>query len=138
MFDECLYFNTTALARTLEREWTRAFAPYGLTPPQAFLLRAVLGQPGRLQRELAEAMVISRPTTTRTLDGLEAKGLIERRATERDGREQRVHPTAAALALHAALDEASGRVTRMLRRRLGDPVFSETVRRVRRARAALR
>ena len=69
MFDQCLYFNTTALARQLEREWTRAFAPFELTPPQAFMLRTILDQPGLLQRELAASMVISRPTATRTLDG---------------------------------------------------------------------
>ena len=39
MFDHCLYFNTTALARLLEKEWTAAFAGFDLTPPQAFLLR---------------------------------------------------------------------------------------------------
>jgi len=42
MFDHCLYFNTSALARRLEREWTVAFKPFDLTPPQAFTLRAVL------------------------------------------------------------------------------------------------
>ena len=42
MFDHCLYFNTTALARVLERQWAEAFKPFDLTPPQAFLLRAVL------------------------------------------------------------------------------------------------
>ncbi|HXI58731.1 MAG TPA: MarR family transcriptional regulator, partial [Polyangia bacterium] len=34
MFDSCLYFNTTALGRLLERQWAAAFAHHGLTPPQ--------------------------------------------------------------------------------------------------------
>ncbi|MDO9192553.1 MAG: helix-turn-helix domain-containing protein, partial [Undibacterium sp.] len=65
MFDHCLYFNTHALARTLEREWTKAFKPFGLTPSQAFMLRAILATSGLLQNELAQMLVISRPTTTR-------------------------------------------------------------------------
>jgi len=137
MFEQCLYFNTTALARQLERLWTSAFAPFDLTPPQAFLLRTILDRPGLVQRELAESMAISRPTATRALHGLVSKGLVERRGTDRDGREQSVHPTAPALALHAALNEASGKVTRRLKRQLGEEVFSETVRKVRAVRSAL-
>jgi DNA-binding MarR family transcriptional regulator len=78
MFDHCLYFNTTALARLLEREWTRAFKQFGLTPSQAFMLRVVLEKPSLLQRELAKELVISRPTATRTLDGLQKMQLVER------------------------------------------------------------
>jgi len=137
MFDHCLYFNTTALARQLDREWTVAFKPFGLSPPQAFLLRAVLDKPGLAQRELASALVISRPTATRELDGLERKGLIERRDSDEDGREHFVHPTHGAVAIHAEINEASGRVTRRLKKLLGEGVFIETVEKVRRVRSAL-
>jgi len=137
MFDHCLYFNTTALARQLEREWTAAFTPLELSPPQAFLLRAVLDSPGLAQRELAATLVISRPTATRALDGLESKGLIERRASDEDGREQFVHPTKKAIAIHAAINEASGRVTRRLKKLLGEDVFTDTVKKVRGVRSAL-
>jgi hypothetical protein len=51
MFDHCIYFNTTALARALEREWTAAYKPFGLTPPQGFMLRAVLAKPGIVQSD---------------------------------------------------------------------------------------
>lgn len=138
MFDHCLYFNTTALARQLEKEWAKAFEPFGLTPPQAFLLRAILNQPGLLQREFAEGMVISRPTATRALDGLMAKGLIERRSSERDGREQSIFPTASAVAMHASLNEASVQVGRRLKKLLGVDVFAETVTRIRGVRSALK
>jgi MarR family transcriptional regulator, temperature-dependent positive regulator of motility len=131
MFDGCLYFNTTALARQLEKEWTKAFAPFGLTPPQAFMLRTILDHPGLPQRELAEAMAISRPTATRALDGLVEKGLAERRSSGRDGREQMVHGTSGALALRKALNEASGKVTKRLKRLLGEEVFDEAVMQIR-------
>ncbi len=137
MFDHCLYFNTTALARQLEREWAAAFLPFGLTPPQAFLLRAVLDKPGMLQRELADALAIARPTATRALDGLEAKGYIERRVSERDGREMLVHPTREALKIHTDLNDASGKVTRRLKKQLGEDQFAETVTKVRGVRSAL-
>jgi MarR family transcriptional regulator, temperature-dependent positive regulator of motility len=137
MFDHCLYFNTTALARRLEREWTGAFKPYDLTPPQAFLLRAVLDKPGLAQRELASTLVISRPTATRALDGLAAKGLIERRASGQDGREFFIYATAKAGAIHAGLNDASAKVTRRLKKLLGEEMFVETVVKVRSARSAL-
>lgn len=137
MFDHCLYFNTTALARQLERIWTAAFEPFGLTPPQAFLLRAVLAEPGLPASELARRMAISKPTATRSMDGLLAKGLIERAASGRDGREWAIHPTGAALALHARLNRASGAVTERLRKHLGPEAFSTTVSHLRTARAAL-
>ena len=124
MFDHCIYFNTTALARQLERIWARAFKPFDLTPPQAFMLRAVLDRPAMLQSELAGAMKIARPTATRALDGLAVKGLVERRATKRDGRECEIHPTAEAVKLKDGLNAASGYVTSQLRSALGASVFS--------------
>lgn len=137
MFDQCLYFNTTALARQLERTWAAAFQPFGLTPPQAFLLRAVLAEPGLPASELARRMAISKPTATRSMDGLLAKGLIERAASGRDGREWAIHPTDAALALHTRLNRASATVTDRLKKRLGPDAFSATVSHLRTARTAL-
>lgn len=127
MFDHCLYFNTTSLARLLEREWSRAFQPYGLTPSQAFLLRVILEKPGSLQRELAQMMTISRPTATRTLDGLQKLGLIERRDSKHDGREWEIYPSAQAIELKAPLNAASAEVTRLMKKRLGTTVFADAV-----------
>ncbi len=137
MFDSCLYFNTTALARLLEREWAEAFAHHGLTPAQAFLLRLVLEKPGLLQRELADELTISRPTATRALDGLEAKGLIERRASERDGREWVIHPRPKAVAIKTDLNQSSGAVTTRLKKLLGPNVFQDIVGRLRVVRSAI-
>ena len=138
MFDHCLYFNTTALARQLEGECAKVFEPFDLTPPQAFMLRAILDQPGLMQHELANALTISRPTATRALDGLKAKGLIERRSSARDGREQAIFPTAPAIAMHASLNEAGIQVGRRLKKLLGADVFTDTVTKIRGVRAALK
>jgi MarR family transcriptional regulator, temperature-dependent positive regulator of motility len=137
MFDQCIYFNTSALARRLDREWADAFAEFGLTPPQAFMLRAVLDRPGLLQSELSKELSIARPTATRALDFLEAKGYIERRATPGDGREVAVWPTPKATRAKVALNEASGIVTARLKKMLGSAEFGATVTRIRETLTAL-
>lgn len=137
MFDHCLYFNTTALARRLEREWTEAFAMFELSPPQAFMLRVILAKPGLLQRELADELSIARPTATRALDFLQTKGLIERRGRDGDGREVCIQPTKDAIAIHAALNKASGTVTSKIKSLLGEAEFGETVSKIRGVRSAL-
>jgi len=137
MFDHCLYFNTTALARRLEREWTEAFSIFELSPPQAFMLRVILAKPGLLQRELADELSIARPTATRALDFLQTKGLVERRGRDGDGREVCIQPTKDAVAIHAALNEASGAVTSKLKKLLGVAEFGETVSKIRGVRSAL-
>jgi len=137
MFDHCLYFNTTALARTVEREWATAYAPLSLTPPQGFVLRVVLKRPGVLNRELANTLGIARPTATRLVDGLVAKGLVERHASADDGREWNLFPTHDARTLEAALQAASAKVARRLREHVGTEVFDGTVEAIRDVRVAL-
>lgn len=137
MFDHCLYFNTTALARLLEREWTRAFKPFSLTPSQAFMLRVVIEKPALLQSELARELAIARPTATRTLDGLQKLGLVERRHTATDGREFAIHPTPPAIALKTALNAASAELTKRLKKELGPAYFDDTVTKVKQIRTTL-
>ncbi|GGI54690.1 MarR family winged helix-turn-helix transcriptional regulator [Oxalicibacterium solurbis] len=137
MFEHCLYFNTTALARLLEKEWSKAFKPYGLTPSQAFMLRVILAKPGLLQSELAAELAISRSTATRTLDGLQKMKLVVRCATERDGRESAIEPTATAIAMKGELDAASGEVTKRFKKVLSTAHFDQTVASVRAVRSAI-
>lgn len=137
MFDHCLYFNTTALARRLDRLWTEAYKPFGLTPAQGFLLRAVLRKPGMLQGELADTLVIARPTATRALDGLVAKKLVARKPSAYDGREIEVHPTAKAIAMQGDLDRASAAATTKIKRVIGESAFTDVVDKVREVRTAL-
>ena len=138
MFEQCLYFNTTSLARKLEREWTSAFKPFGLTPSQAFMLRVVLDKAPLLQSELAREMNISRPTATRGLDGLERLGLIKRLASEKDGREQEIHPTKKAIEMKDAINAASGAVTKRLKKVLGTNHFEDVVGQLRGISSALK
>jgi DNA-binding MarR family transcriptional regulator len=138
MFDHCLYFNTVALARVVEREWTRAFKPLGVTPSQGFLLRLVLSKPGLSQYEIADELTISRPTATRLIDGLQALRMVERREAEHDARHWAVFPTPRATAMHQALDATSGEVTRRIQRHVGKENFLDTVGKVRAVCSALK
>jgi DNA-binding MarR family transcriptional regulator len=131
MFEQCLYFNTTSLARKLEREWTQAFKSFNLTPPQAFMLRVVLQKQTALQGELASEMNITRSTATRTLDGLQKLGYIQRNANTEDGRELQIQPTAKALKIKDGLNNASGEVTKKFRKLLSNDVFERVVGEVR-------
>lgn len=138
MFDHCMYFNTAALARRLEREWALAFKRFGLAPPQAFMLRAILEAPGALQFELAQTLAISRPTATRALGGLAAKKMIIRRPSDEDGRHIAIYPTANAIAIASSLNEASAKVTKRLKNLLGDATFAGVVKEIRGVRSALK
>ena len=131
MFEQCLYFNTTSLARKLEREWTLAFKPFGLTPSQAFMLRVILEKPQSYQNALAKEMNITKPTASRGLDGLEKLGLIERRLSLDDARETEVHPTKKANAIKNSLNAASGEVTKKFKKLLGADEFLDVVGRLR-------
>lgn len=127
MFDHCLYFNTASLARVVERLWSAAFKPFGLTPPQAFMLRLVLAQPGLSQHQIADQLTITRPTATRLLDGLQALGLVQRTLLPTDGRHWSIQPTDAARELQPALNQASAAVTQRIQRLIGKQTFTETV-----------
>jgi len=127
MFEQCLYFNTTSLARKLEREWTLAFKPFGLTPSQAFMLRVILEKPQSYQNALAKEMNITKPTASRGLDGLEKLGLVERFPSEADAREMEVHPTKKAKVLKNEINNASAEVTKKFKRLLGTNEFLDVV-----------
>lgn len=137
MFDHCLYFNATALARRIEKEWAEVFAPFGLTPAQGFMLRAVLAKPGLTPGELAKALVISRPTATRALAGLVERDLIAKQGREEDGRELSLIPTQQAQALAADINAAAAAMTRKHKDTLGEETFTEVVTLIRSLRGAL-
>lgn len=137
MFDHCLYFNSTALARRVEREWADAFAPFDLTPAQGFMMRAILAKPGLTPGELAKALVISRPTATRALNSLVERNLVRREGRPDDGREQSLAPTKAAIDIADALNAAGAAMTSKHKAKLGEHEFVDAVGALRRVRQAL-
>lgn len=127
MFDHCLYFNSTALARLVEREWTVVYARFGLTPAQGFVLRVIFATPGCLSSQVSEILGIARPTATRLIDALCEKGLVERLQTSEDKREWSVHASRAGQALKKPLTDASAEITRKLRHKLSPALFEAAV-----------
>ncbi|MCU7827683.1 MAG: MarR family transcriptional regulator [Candidatus Thiodiazotropha sp. (ex Myrtea sp. 'scaly one' KF741663)] len=131
MFEECLYFNSNALARTVSRIWIEAYKPFDLSPPHAFLLRVVLNKPGLMPRELAEALSLSRSTVTRFLDSLEKRDLLVRKATTQDGREVQVYPKKKAKLMHKKLDQTGAALSRLMNEMIGRDDVSQTVNKLR-------
>lgn len=74
-------------------------------PGQAFCLRMLGGNDGITQRDLAEAMHLSRPAVTTMMQRMERAGLIERRPDEADQRLTRVYLTDEGRAVEAQMRE---------------------------------
>ncbi|WP_421407545.1 MarR family winged helix-turn-helix transcriptional regulator [Agrobacterium tumefaciens] len=74
-------------------EWNRA-KTMGLNPTQLAILTALDGRAGGLGvKDVAAHLGISQPTATDSLNALEKKSLVERRASAEDRRAIRVHLT---------------------------------------------
>ena len=80
------------VARLWRAEIDRRLAAFGLTEARWLtLLHLSRLAEAATQRELAEAVGVRGPTLVRTLDRLEAEGLIERRTEAGDRRTKSVH-----------------------------------------------
>ena len=80
------------VARLWRAELDRRLAAFGLTESRWLTLLHLSRRPhAATQRELAEAVGVRGPTLVRTLDRLEAEGLIERRTEAADRRTKSVH-----------------------------------------------
>jgi MarR family transcriptional regulator, 2-MHQ and catechol-resistance regulon repressor len=65
----------------------------GLTPPQFDIVVTLGNTPGMSFKELGSRTLITKGTLTGVVDRLEARGLVERQASETDGRSTRVRLT---------------------------------------------
>jgi len=86
----------------------RKMSEKGIHPGQAFCLAEIAHNDGITQRDLAEALSISRPTLTVMLQKMEKSGLVERRADELDQRYTRIHLTAAGASTHDEMHKVMG------------------------------
>jgi MarR family transcriptional regulator for hemolysin len=86
------------VARLWRAEIDRRLAAFGLTESRWLTLLHLSRLAGAAtQRELAKAVGVRGPTLVRTLDRLEAEGLIERRTEASDRRTKSVHLRAEAV-----------------------------------------
>lgn len=71
----------------------------GLTHEQGFVLGYLAENPGAIQRDIADVSRTSAASVSSLLQGLERRGLVERRTVPGDERSKRVHVTPAGLEL---------------------------------------
>ncbi len=64
-----------------------------LTPAQTGLLRLVMIEPGLSQRDLATRLGVGPSTVVALVDGLESRGMLERRRSPTDRRHHALHLT---------------------------------------------
>ncbi|MBO9046508.1 winged helix DNA-binding protein [Curtobacterium flaccumfaciens pv. flaccumfaciens] len=84
-------------------EWVRE---RDLTHEQSFVLGYLQEHPGAIQRDVAEATRTSAASVSSLLQGLERRGLIERRPDATNGRTKTVHATQAGIDLIAGFTYA--------------------------------
>jgi DNA-binding MarR family transcriptional regulator len=82
-----------SLSFSLDNEMKEELSGLGLTFGQFGLLMTLLEEDGLTQTEIGKKIAMPGYTTTRTLDALEEKHLIERRKDERSRRSHRIYLT---------------------------------------------
>jgi DNA-binding MarR family transcriptional regulator len=117
----CLYFSANALARAITRMAEDAFAPIGLSPTHAFVLKLSIENPGVSPSTLANNLRLAPSTITRLVDALVRKRYLTK---EVQGKTTRIHPTETGKALAEPIAAAWGvlhqRYVELLGRQEGD------------------
>ncbi|HEY0814333.1 MAG TPA: MarR family transcriptional regulator [Pseudonocardia sp.] len=86
-------FLLTQIGTHAAQEFAARVAELDLSPPQVGLLRAIATGPGRSQQALAEQLGTPATRLVALVDGLEQRGLVERRRNPDDRRLYAVHLT---------------------------------------------
>lgn len=76
------------------QDFLRTFAGMELRPADFSVLALIAARPGRKQTEIAEQLGIKRANFVALMDGLEQRGLAERRKATTDRRSHSLHLTA--------------------------------------------
>jgi DNA-binding MarR family transcriptional regulator len=97
----------------------RAFATVGIRPAQFSVLTVIARNPGRTQSQVAAALGIKRTNFVALIDGLERRGLAERRPAPSDRRSHALHLTDAGRATVRRLNRMVERLEAGMIRRIG-------------------
>ncbi len=81
-----------------------------LPPSEVEVMRLLVRRPGLSLSEVADELSLQPSNASTTVRGLVARGLVERRADESDGRITRLIPTAEARQARTAREQAWGRL----------------------------
>jgi DNA-binding MarR family transcriptional regulator len=116
--DDSLSDAVRSVARRLRQASAESLARWDLTPSQFRALRVLMRHDAMRPSELSEHLRIAPRSTTEVLDGLEAKGLVERRPDLHDRRATLVVPTERGTDLAATIRAAQGNETERVFERL--------------------
>lgn len=89
----------------ISRWSSRFFAPLGLVGVHAHTMARLDETPGLTQRELADRIQRDAPATSRVVDEMVKKGLVERRIDRNDRRCRRIYLTRKGRRMYAKIDE---------------------------------
>ena len=101
-YAQCLYFTSAALARKVEKLATQVWKAVDLPPSHAYLLMAVLEEPGMQPSALSAELQLQPSTITRLIEKLEEKKLVVRTT---EGKITNVYPTPKAKELQSKMKE---------------------------------
>lgn len=103
------------------------FDAFSLRPAEYSVLVLVSDNPGRKQTEIAQVLGIKRANFVTLVHGLEARGLVERRASADDRRANALHLTTAGREFFAAARARHDALEQELIARLGGPAARDTL-----------
>jgi len=93
VLDATLGFRLSRLTRALRQDYARRLSPFGITPPQSALLRAVAESPECTLRALARRLASDPMATKRMADDLERRGLLRSESAPAGRRVRRISVT---------------------------------------------
>lgn len=101
--------NIGILYRQLNLFLNRELSDSGLTSTDLMYLGTLFAQDGVTQDDLARDFCIDKAATARSMQSLEKKGIILRKADEKDRRAKRVYLTEKAYTYQAKIEEIQGK-----------------------------
>jgi DNA-binding MarR family transcriptional regulator len=101
-------FLLAQLGHHAAERFTARLAELDLTPPQAAILRAIAGEPGRSQQALSEQLGLLPSRVVAFIDDLEQRELLQRRRNPGDRRLYALYLTEQGEALMTELAELAG------------------------------
>lgn len=123
-YAQCLYFMSAAFARKVEKLAVESWKKVELSPSHAYLLIAVLEEPGIQPTVLAEHLQLQPSTITRLIEKLEEKKLVIRTT---EGKITNVYPTPKAKELQPKMVECMQEFAANYSRILGKEESSKLV-----------
>jgi DNA-binding MarR family transcriptional regulator len=103
-FTETLSYQLAQVCRAHRGRAEALLSEVGLHTGQELMLMRLWQADGCAQSELGDALCVQPATVTKSLDRLEAAGLVQRRADPDDGRISRVYITSAGRALQKKVE----------------------------------